>query len=88
MAKDCARDEPRESSAGLACGEVLADLADFLDGTLAPQALVAMRAHLTACTACSRFGGAYATAVEALRRTSIAAPLDAPLVASILARAG
>jgi anti-sigma factor (TIGR02949 family) len=72
----------------LECSEVLANLGDFLDGELAPQTLAKVRAHVAACTACSRFGGAYASAVEALRRTPRESPLDAALIASIVAKAG
>jgi anti-sigma factor RsiW len=73
---------------GLACDEVLACLGDYLDGDLEPQILEQVRAHVAGCTACDRFGGAYATAVEALRKAPAEAPLESALVASIVAKAG
>jgi anti-sigma factor RsiW len=71
----------------LACSDVLAYLGDFLDGELAPELLEKVRAHVAGCSACDRFGGAYAAAVEALRKAPVEAPLEADLVASILAKA-
>lgn len=73
---------------GLACDEVLAFLGDFIDGDLEPRVLEQVRAHVAGCTACDRFGGAYAAAVGALRAAPAEAPLEADLVASIVAKAG
>ena len=55
--------------AGMRCGEVLAELSDYLDGELAPPRRAQVEAHLQGCDACERFGTDFATAVHALRRT-------------------
>jgi len=60
--------------AGIRCGEVLAVLPDTLEGTLAPERLEQIRAHLAGCDWCERFGGAYAGTVGVLRRQLGAAP--------------
>lgn len=60
--------------AGLRCREVLADLSDFLDEELPVGRTEQIRAHLRGCDWCERFGGEYAGAVEALRRTLAEAP--------------
>lgn len=52
---------------GLRCGEVLARLSDFLDGTLSEDEHAKVSAHVRACNNCERFGGAFAVAVRALR---------------------
>jgi anti-sigma factor RsiW len=52
---------------GLTCEEVLARLSDYLDGELAPDALGALEAHLSACEGCARFGGEFRATVAALR---------------------
>ena len=74
--------------AGLSCSEVLARLRDFLDDTLAPDARAAVRAHVSACTECGRFGGAYASVVRALREaTADTGGIDEATVAAIVGRA-
>lgn len=60
--------------AGLYCREVLASLPDFLDGELPPDHKNRVEEHLCGCDWCERFGGEYAGAVEALRRTLAEAP--------------
>lgn len=60
--------------AGIRCGEVLEILPDYLEGTLDPDRLEQVQAHLKGCDWCERFGGAYAGAVGALRRELGAAP--------------
>ncbi len=54
--------------AGIRCGEVLELLPDHLEGTLEPERLERVQAHLAGCDWCDRFGGAYGGAVAALRR--------------------
>jgi len=53
---------------GLWCGDVLAGLADYLDGRMAPAARASVERHLDGCDWCTRFGGAYATTVRSLQR--------------------
>ena len=53
--------------AGIRCGEVLAELSDYLDGDLDPARRAQVEAHLQGCEACERFGADLATAVHALR---------------------
>jgi len=52
---------------GLTCGEVLVRLSDYLDGALPDAERAKVEAHVAECDACERFGGAFATAVKALR---------------------
>jgi anti-sigma factor RsiW len=60
--------------AGIRCGEVLEALPDYVEGSLAPERLEQVRAHLARCDWCERFGGGYAATVGALRRELGAAP--------------
>lgn len=53
--------------AGITCGGVLAELADYLDDAVAPAVRARIEAHLRGCDQCERFGGAYAGTVKALR---------------------
>lgn len=53
--------------AGLSCRQVLGYLGDFVDGDLAPDVLSDVKAHLSGCQACDRFGGRVATLVGSLR---------------------
>jgi anti-sigma factor (TIGR02949 family) len=52
---------------GLFCFEVLAQLSDYLDDELEPQARAKIEAHLAGCDACTRFGGEFGAVVTALR---------------------
>ena len=54
--------------AGLRCGEVLARLSDYLDGSLAGEERTRMEAHVAGCDHCARFGGVFAATVAGLRR--------------------
>jgi anti-sigma factor RsiW len=60
--------ESERMVAGLRCGEVLADLSDYLDGTLTAQRRAQIDEHLRGCTTCERFGGEFSAAIAALRR--------------------
>ena len=51
----------------LRCGEVLERLADYLDGTLAPEEVARVDEHLQGCDNCASFGGVYEQALRALR---------------------
>lgn len=73
--------EPRQRLvAGLWCGDVLARLPDFVDGTLPAEEAAAARAHLAGCDWCERFGGRYGALVGQLRE------LPAPPIPDELAR--
>jgi anti-sigma factor RsiW len=52
--------------AGIRCGEVLAELSDFLDGELPPERRAQVVAHLQGCDVCERFGGAFTAAIHSL----------------------
>jgi predicted anti-sigma-YlaC factor YlaD len=71
--------------AGIRCGEVLAQLADYLEGSLSPQWRAQIEEHLRACDVCERFGGRYADVLRALRMTLGAPPPLAPDWAARLA---
>lgn len=58
---------------GVRCGEVLAVLSDFVDGTIEPEMRSRVEEHLRGCNTCERFGGVFAETVRALRE-GLAAP--------------
>jgi anti-sigma factor RsiW len=53
--------------AGLRCGEVLADLSDYLDNTLSDERRAQIDAHLRGCDICERFGQQFSATIAALR---------------------
>lgn len=53
--------------AGVRCTEVLADLSDYVDGSVPPERRARIDAHLRGCDWCTHFGGAFAGTVRALR---------------------
>jgi anti-sigma factor RsiW len=53
--------------AGLHCGEVLADLTEYLDGRLPPDKMHRIQEHVRGCEVCESFGSEIAVVVEALR---------------------
>ncbi len=55
-------------AAGLRCGEVLARLSDYLDGTLGADERPRFEAHISVCDHCARFGGVFAATMASLRR--------------------
>ncbi|MFN8652546.1 MAG: zf-HC2 domain-containing protein [Gemmatimonadales bacterium] len=57
---------------GVTCSEVLALLSAYLDGELQGEELAAVEAHAAACDNCGRFGGRFAEAITALRRSAVA----------------
>lgn len=71
---------------GLWCTEVLAWLPDLVAGTLAPQHLAAVQAHVGACSVCAQFGAEYQQAIAWLRSGAVA-PIDTDLDAFAAARA-
>ncbi len=64
--------------AGVRCRSVLADLSDYLDGTLAADRLATLQAHLAGCDRCARFGSVAAGVLSALRDGASEAPALAP----------
>jgi len=64
--------------AGMRCGEVLARLSDYLDGSLAGAERAQVEAHVAACDHCARFGGVFAATVAGLRRR-LARPAALPV---------
>lgn len=53
--------------AGMTCGDVLAELSDYLDGDLIPERRDQILAHLQGCDVCERFGGVFTAAIRSLR---------------------
>ena len=53
--------------AGVRCGEVLAELSDYLDDDLPEGRRNQLQAHLCGCEACERFGSQFADAIRLLR---------------------
>lgn len=51
----------------LRCRDVLALLADYVDGELPPDDLARVEVHLSGCDTCEKFGGEYGTLVGRLR---------------------
>ena len=54
--------------AGLSCGEVLAVLSDYIDGTLDAETRSRIDGHLRGCDWCERFGGSFTEIVVTLRK--------------------
>ena len=69
--------------AGVRCGEVLADLSEYLDGELPAERRAQLEAHLRGCTVCERFGGSFSTAIQALRQEET---LEASEASNVLSR--
>ena len=63
--------------AGMRCGDVLAELSDFLDGELRPERRAQVTAHLHGCDVCERFGSAFTAAIEQLRQGAPTLPGEA-----------
>lgn len=59
------RDE-REAG-GIRCGEVLASLSEYLDGSLDAERMARIEAHLRECDLCERFGGTFARTIQGIR---------------------
>ena len=68
---------------GMRCGEVLGVLSEYLDGDLAAERRAQLEAHLQGCDVCRRFGGAFATSIEALRQEE---PTEAAEASGVFAR--
>ena len=66
--------------AGMRCGEVLAELSDYLDGDMVVERRTQVLAHLQGCETCARFGGVFSAAIQALRQGHQGHPSDEPMV--------
>lgn len=66
--------------AGMRCGEVLAELSDYLDGELAAERRGQVEAHLRGCDVCERFGAAFTAAIHALREAELASTAEEPAI--------
>ena len=53
--------------AGMRCGEVLAELSDYLDGDIHAERRTQITAHLKGCDVCERFGSTFTTAIHTIR---------------------
>lgn len=53
--------------AGMRCREVLALLADYMDGELSPDTRERLETHVRQCEQCEKFGGEYSELVATLR---------------------
>ena len=53
--------------AGVRCRDVLAELSEFIDGSLLPARVKELQAHLAGCDNCARFGGHIAQTLTTLR---------------------
>lgn len=74
--------------AGLHCGEVLADLTEYLDGRLPPDKTRRIQEHVLGCDVCESFGSEIAVVVEALRDGLKDPPVDEGIAARLLERLG
>lgn len=74
--------------AGLRCRDVLALLADYVDGELDPSTADRVNEHLRGCDACEKFGGEYGDLVTRLRAQLGVAEPDAGARARLDARMG
>ena len=62
--------------AGVRCADVLAELSEFLGGQLSSARGAELRAHVSQCQACERFGADVQTALQLLREDSAPEPLS------------
>lgn len=74
--------------AGLHCGEVLADLTEYLDGRLHPDRMHRIQEHVRGCEICESFGSEIAVVVEALREGLREPRGDEGVAARLLERLG
>jgi len=64
--------------AGLRCGEVLAELSEYLDGNLSPARARQLQEHVRECEPCAKFSAELSAAVHALRAGLRTPSLDEP----------
>lgn len=72
--------------AGLHCGEVLADLTEYLDGLLQAERMRRIQEHVKDCDSCASFGSELAVAVAALRESLQEPSRDGGVEARLLER--
>jgi len=65
---------------GMRCGEVLAELSDYLDGDLEGERRAQVEAHLHGCDVCERFGSSFSAVLQALRQSSLSPTAEEPAV--------
>jgi anti-sigma factor RsiW len=65
---------------GMRCGEVLAELSDYLDGELGEARRAQVEAHLHGCDVCERFGSSFSGIIHALRQSDLAPTAEEPAV--------
>ena len=53
---------------GMSCGDILAVLSDYIDGTLDARTRSAVDVHLRGCDWCEQFGGRFSDVVQTLRQ--------------------
>lgn len=71
--------------AGVRCRDVLAELSDYLDGTVPVERVGQLQAHLASCDRCAQFGGHIATTLAQLRSAMPIAAANGPLGDRIMA---
>ncbi len=62
--------------AGMPCGEVLADLSNYLDGAISLEKRSQILAHLQGCDVCEKFGGVFTVAIQSLRASEPKDPTE------------
>jgi anti-sigma factor RsiW len=74
---------------GLSCSAVLADLSRILDGELPEAEASLLKAHVSGCDVCERFGRRFAGIVRGLREElGTPDPLDPAVAERLRARMG
>ena len=81
-------DDEERIVAGLHCGEVLADLTEYLDGQLHADRMRRIQEHVRGCEVCESFGSEIAVVVEALRESLREPSADPGIAARLLERLG
>lgn len=72
---------------GLSCSSVLADLSRLLDGELPEAEASLLKAHVSGCDVCERFGRRFAGIILELRKELRAPePIEADVAARLRAR--
>lgn len=73
--------------AGITCGEVLAELSEYLSGDLESDRRGQLEAHVAGCDVCAQFGGRFGELVARLRSELLGvSPIPAEVVDRLAAR--